>query len=313
MQTMKAVRIHSFGGPDVLKFEDLPCPEPKQDEVLVRVVAASVNPIDYKIRLGQRVKQDELPLTMGCDISGRVARCGTRVRDWKEGDAVFAMLARRSGGYAEYVTLKASEIARKPRSLDHEHAAAVPLAAITAWQGLVDYGALKRGQRVLIHGAAGGVRHFAVQIAKSIGAEVIVTGASADAGFLHAMGASQVIDYQTKHFEHEVHDVDLVFDLIGGETRERSWAVIKRGGTLVSTVGQPSKETARAHGVRAVGYVSHPNAIELADIAQLIDNGRIKPFVQSSYPLNEAAKAQDHLEHDHARGKTVLKVANDSA
>lgn len=306
---MKAVCIHSFGGPDVLMLEDVPCPEPKDDEVLVRVMAASVNPVDYKIRAGLYAKPEQLPIAIGRDVSGAIARCGTQVRNWKDGDEVFAMLSQDHGGYAEYVTVKASELARKPDSLDHEHAAAVPLAAITAWQGLVDQGGLRPEQRVLIHGAAGGVGHFAVQFAKAIGAQVFVTGLSADADFLHALGADAVIDYRAERFENIVHDIDVVLDLIGGQTQERSWPVLKRGGVLVSTLGQPSQAKAQQFGVRALGVMAHPDALELSQIAELIDHGDVRPFVQCSYPLTEAALAQSHLEHDHARGKTVLKIA----
>lgn len=305
---MKTVCIHSFGGPDVLKVEDTPIPEPQGDEVLVRIAAASVNPIDYKVRSGMMKDATPLPAQLGRDMSGRIARCGTQVHDWHEGDEVFALLPSGRGAYAEYVALKASEVTRKPTSLDHEHAAAVPLAAITAWQGLVDHGGLQAGQRVLIHGAAGGVGHFAVQFANALDAEVIVTAASADADFLHALGADRIIDYRSERFEDSVRDVDLVFDLIGGETQERSWQVLKRGGVLVSTLGQPSQQKAEQYGVRAVGYRAQPNTQELAHIAELIDRGQVRPFVQSTYLLEEVAQAQQHLERDHARGKTVLLV-----
>lgn len=310
---MKAVCIHSFGGPDVLKLEELPCPEPREDEVLVRIAAAGVNPIDYKIRTGQFAKPEQLPVMLGRDISGTIVRCGAQVRDWREGDEVFAMLPPERGGYAEYVALNQNQIVRKPDSLDHEHAAAVPLAALTAWQGLVDQGHLQPGQRVLIHGAAGGVGHFAVQFAKSIGAEVIATATRADADFLHALGADKVIDYRTERFENEVHDVDLVLDLVGGKTQERSWSVLKPGGALVSTLGPPPQEKARAQSVRGVGYIATPNVIELTQIAALIDAEQVRPFVQSSYLLSEAGQAQEHLAHEHTRGKTVLKVAYSEA
>jgi NADPH:quinone reductase-like Zn-dependent oxidoreductase len=308
VETMKAVRIHSFGGPQALNVEELPRPQPAEDELLVQVKAASINPIDYKIRSGQYAKPEQLPMTLGRDVSGKVALCGTQVRDWKPGDDVFALLPPGRGAYAEYVTIKASQSVAKPRRLDHEHAAAVPLAALTAWQGLFDHGRLKAGQRVLIHGAAGGVGHFAVQLAKNAGAEVFATASSSDAQFLRELGADRVIDYRSERFEEAVSDVDLVFDLIGGETQERSWAVLKEGGALVSTLDEPSKEKARERSARGTSYLTQPNAAELAQIARLIDEGRVRPCVEETYRLEDAAIAQNHVEHEHARGKTVLRM-----
>jgi NADPH:quinone reductase-like Zn-dependent oxidoreductase len=308
VETMKAVRIHSFGGPQALNLEELPRPQPAADELLVQVKAASINPIDYKIRSGQYAKPEQLPMTLGRDISGKVALCGTQVRDWKPGDDVFALLPPGRGAYAQYVTIKASQSVAKPRQLDHEHAAAVPLAALTAWQGLFDHGRLKTGQRVLIHGAAGGVGHFAVQLAKNAGAEVFATASSSDAQFLRELGADRVIDYRSERFEEAVSDVDLVFDLIGGETQERSWAVLKEGGALVSTLDEPSQEKARERRARGTSYLTQPNAAELAQIARLIDEGKVRPYVEETYRLEDAALAQNHVEHKHARGKTVLRV-----
>lgn len=309
MATMHAVCIHAFGGPEVLQLDEVPRPEPEQDEILVRVRAASVNPVDYKIRSGQYAKREQLPMMLGRDVSGTVERCGRQVQDWETGDEVFAMLPSNRHGYAEYVTIKSSDAVPKPPSIDHEHAAAVPLAALTAWQGLFEHGALKSGQRVLIHGAAGGVGHFAVQFAKVAGAEVIATASGADAQFLRELGADQVIDYRSERFEDRAREIDLVLDLIGGETQERSWAVLKPGGTLVSTLGQPSQEKARERGVNAKGYMAQPNAQQLSQIARLIDEGKVRPHVQATYPMREAAKAQEHLEREHAQGKTVLTAS----
>jgi NADPH:quinone reductase-like Zn-dependent oxidoreductase len=305
---MKAVRIHAFGGPEVLELEEVPIPEPAADEILVHVKAASVNPSDYKIRSGQYAKPEQLPMMLGRDIAGTIERCGTQVRDWHEGDEVFAMLPRNRHGYAEYVTLKASELVSKPAKLDYEHAAAVPLAAVTAWQGLFDHGKLKGGRRVLIHGGAGGVGHFAVQFAKWVGAEVIATASSDDADFLRGLGADRVIDYKTERFEEQVRDVDLVFDLIGGETQERSWLVLKRGGKLISTVAEPDQDKARELGAQGKFYEAHPSQHELAHIARLIEKGNVRPQVQTTYSLSDAAKAQQHIEREHAQGKTVLTI-----
>lgn len=308
MATMQAIRIHSFGGPEVLELDEVPRPEPERDEVLVRIKAASVNPVDYKIRSGGFAKPEQLPMVLGQDMSGTIARCGTQVQDWETGDDVFAMLPSSRHAYAEYVTIKASDAVPKPQTVDHEHAAAVPLAALTAWQGLFDQGDLQRGQHVLIHGGAGGVGHFAVQFAKVAGATVTATGSSADQEFLRELGADQVIDYKSERFEDHVRDVDLVFDLIGGETQDRSWAVLKPGGTLVSTLGQPPKEKAQARKANGKGYRAQPDPEQLAEIAQLIDDGKVRPYVQAVYPMRDAAAAQAHLEHEHAQGKTVLSA-----
>ncbi len=308
MATMHAVRIHSFGGPEVLQLDEVPRPEPERDEVLVRIKAASVNPIDYKIRSGAFARSEKLPMVLGQDMSGTIARCGTQVQDWETGDDVFAMLPGSRHAYAEYVTIKASDAVPKPQRVDHEHAAATPLAALTAWQGLFDQGHLQRGQHVLIHGGAGGVGHFAVQFAKMAGATVSATGSSVDREFLRELGADEFIDYTSERFEDHVRDVDLVLDLIGSETQQRSWAVLKPGGTLVSTLGQPSTDDAQAHKAIGKGYRAQPNARQLAEIAQLIDEGKVRPYVQAVYPMRDAARAQAHLEHEHAQGKTVLSA-----
>ncbi len=308
MATMQAVCIHSFGGPEVLQLEEVPRPEPERDEVLVRIKAASVNPIDYKIRSGAFAKPEQLPMVLGRDMSGTIARCGTQVQDWEAGDDVFALLPGNRHAYAEYVTIKASDAVPKPQAVDHEHAAAAPLAALTAWQGLFDQGALQRGQHVLIHGAAGGVGHFAVQFAKVAGAKVTAVGSKEDAEFLRELGADEIVDYKSERFEDRVRDVDLVLDLIGGETRDRSWAVLKSGGTLVSTLGQPSKDKAQARNATGKGYMAQPNPQQLSEIARLIDEGKVRPYVQAVYPMQKVAEAQTHLEREHARGKTVLSA-----
>lgn len=310
MAKMKAVCIHSFGGPEVLKVEDVDIPQPKDDEVLIKVHAASVNPIDYKIRAGQfpPVKQQQLPKVLGRDVSGTVERCGRVVRNFSQGDAVYAVLDGGSGGYAEYATVKADVCSRKPERLDYSAAAAVPLAGLTAWQGLFDEGNLHAGQRVLIHGGAGGVGHLAIQFAKAKGATVCTTVSTQDVEFVRSLGADEVIDYKSERFEDKLHDVDLVFDLVAGDTQERSWAVLKDGGTMISTLAKPSEIKAREHNARATSYVAHPDGGELAEIARLIDAGKVKPHVVASYPLDHAAQAQQKLEREHPHGKVVLEV-----
>ncbi len=310
MTKMKAVCIHSFGGPEVLKVEDVEIPQPKDDEVLIKVHAASINPVDYKIRAGQYppVKQQQLPKVLGRDVAGTIERCGRAVRNFKEGDAVYAMLDGGSGGYAEYVTVKADVCSRKPERLDYASAAAVPLAGLTAWQGLFDQGNLHAGQRVLIHGGAGGVGHLAIQFAKATGATVCTTVSTDDVEFARSLGADEVIDYKSERFEDKVHDVDLVFDLVAGDTQERSWDVLKDGGTMISTLAKPSEVKAREHHAKATNYVAHPDGSELSEITRLIESGKVRPYVIASYPLDHAAEAQQRLEREHPHGKVVLEV-----
>ena len=310
MTTMKAVRIRSFGGPEVLELADVQKPEPKNDEVLIKVRAASVNPVDYKIRSGSYpvVKQDQLPKVLGRDVAGEIERCGRAVRNFKDGDTVYAMLDGGPGGYAEYVTVKADLVAPKPGQLDYRAAAAVPLAGLTAWQGLFDHGQLRAGQRVLIHGGAGGVGHLAVQFAKARGATVATTVATQDVEFVKHLGADEVIDYTRERFEDKVHDVDLVLDLIAGDTQERSWAVLKDGGTMISSLARPSEAKAREHHAHAENFVAHPDRAELIEIGRLIDEGRVRPHVSAVFELKQAAEAQVQLERHHAQGKVVLLV-----
>jgi NADPH:quinone reductase-like Zn-dependent oxidoreductase len=310
MTTMKAVRIRSFGGPEVLELADIEKPEPKDGEVLIKVRAASVNPVDYKTRSGAYpvVKQSQLPRVLGRDVAGEIELCGRAVRNFREGDTVYAMLDGGPGGYAEYVTVEAGLVAPKPGQLDYRAAAAVPLAGLTAWQGLFDHGHLQAGQRVLIHGGAGGVGHLAIQFAKARGATVATTVASQDIDFVKHLGADQVIDYTRERFEDEVRDMDLVLDLIAGETQERSWTVLKEGGTMISSLAPPSETKAREHRARAAHFVAHPDRAELIEIGRLIDDGRVHPHVSAVFELKEAAEAQVQLERHHAQGKVVLQM-----
>lgn len=311
MPMMQAVAIHDFGGPERLQLETLDRPEPGPNQVLIRICAASVNPVDYKTRSGHypAVQRDKLPCILGRDVSGIVERVGEKVIKLHPGDAVFAMLDHDQGGYAEYVAIDAELCTQKPVSLNHAEAAAVPLAALTAWQGLFDHGELKPKQRVLIHGGAGGVGHFAVQLAKAKGAEVITTVSGSDIEFVKELGADVVIDYRAHAFDEEVHDVDLVYDLVAGETQQRSWSVLKPGGRIVSTLAQPSEEEARKHNARGILYMAKPDAAELSEIGRLIDEGEVHAYVAAKFPLSEAAKAQRTLEKDHIRGKVVLQIA----
>ena len=311
--SMKAVRIHAYGGPEVLRYEDAPLPLVKSDDLLIEVRAAAVNPVDWKIREGylQGVLNHQLPLTLGWDLSGEVVEVGPRAAGFKIGDEVYVRPdIERDGGYAEYIAVKASEAARKPATLDHTHAAAVPLAALTAWQVLVDAADLQAGQTVLIHAAAGGVGSLAVQLAKARGARVIATASAANAAQVTELGADRVIDYTTSRFEEVIQEVDVVFDTIGGDTQERSWRVLKPGGILVSVVSPPSKETAAERGVRRAFVFIHASGEQLAAIAQLIDQGKMKPLIHTVLPLAEIRQAHAISQGGHARGKIVLHVAD---
>jgi NADPH:quinone reductase-like Zn-dependent oxidoreductase len=303
--TMKTVRIHSFGGPDVLRFEDVPMPEPGTNEMLVRVHAAGVNPVDWKIREGL-LGQGPLPQIMGSDFSGVVEALGPDVRDYRIGEAVFGVVAEESGSYAEFATAPESRVTRKPDALDHVQAAALPIASLTAWQALFDTAQLQAGQKVVIHAAAGGVGGFAVQFARWKGAHVIGTASAQSASFVRELGADEIIDYRSTKFDEVVHDVDVVLDTIGGDTLERSWKVLKRGGILVSLVGPPSQEKAAEQGVRGVFLISKPRGDQLARIADLVVSGRVKVIVEKVLPLREARQGQELSQSGHAHGKIVL-------
>ena len=307
---MHAMRIHKFGGPEVLQDELLPVPEAEGEEILVRVEAASVNPVDYKTREGKfsKASDDSLPMTLGRDLSGVIEACGASAKDGKKGQAVFALLGYDRGAYVQHVVLKPGEWTAKPTNISHVEAASVPLAALTAWQGMIDHGRLEKGQRVLIHGGAGGVGHFAIQIAKAMGAWVATTCAGKDFDFVRSIGADQAIDYKTETFEELLSDIDLVYDLIAGETQERSFQVLKRGGALISTLQEPDKAKALAKNIRIAHYMAEPDAGELKQIAGLIEAGKIRPHIHATYDLADAAQAEQVLEHEHVRGKIVLAV-----
>ena len=313
METSKAVILKRFGGPEVLSVEAVPMPQPLDDEVLVRVAAASLNPVDYKIRQGgyPLVTADKLPLVMGRDLAGTIEICGTRAHYMlTKGDPVFAFIGQDRGAQSEYVLVKAIELVAAPKQLDMAHAAAVPLAAITAWQGLFDHGGLQAGQRVLIHGGAGGVGHMAVQLAKTKGTTVFATASGHDLDFVRGLGADIVIDYETERFEDKATDMDVVFDLIGGETQARSWAVLRDGGIMVSTLGEPDTSKAGGRNVRVgPGYHAQPNAAQLGQIAALIDAGKVKVTVSETFGIDNVRAAHERLEHGGVRGEIVLTLA----
>jgi NADPH:quinone reductase-like Zn-dependent oxidoreductase len=309
--TMKAVRMHDYGTSSVLQFEDSPKPAAGAGQVLVRVRAAGVNPVDWKVRSGmfKGGMNIAMPAIPGYDVAGTVEALGEGVKSFKVGDEVYAYMSlSRGGGYAQYAVVGEKEAAIKPVKADFEHAAAVPVAALTAWQVLFDVAKLEAGQTVLVHAGAGGVGHFAVQFAKWKGAKVIATASASNHEFLKGLGADVVIDYKTQKFEDGAKDVDVVLDAVGGETTARSAAVLKKGGILVSIVGAPDPAPFAARGAKATPWLVQPSGKQLAEIAKLIDEGKVTPHVSQTLPLADAAKAQDMSETGKTRGKIVLKV-----
>ncbi len=309
--TMKAVRMHDYGDASVLVYEDAPRPEVGDNQILVRIHAAGVNPVDWKLRSGMiKLPGAALPAIPGFDISGVVEQVGPAVTKFKAGDEVYAYLGvpRGGGAYAQYAAVPEADAALKPASLDHAHAAAVPLAALTAWQALVDKAQIKAGDTVLIHGAAGGVGHFAVQIAKARGATVIATASERNIPFVKGLGADVVVDYRVQRFEDFARDVDIVLDPIGGETQARSFGVIKPGGILVSIVQPPDAAKLEEHKIRGTVFLVAPSGAELAALTDLIEAGAVRPDVSATFPLEKAADAHRASEEGVDHGKIVLLV-----
>lgn len=309
---MKAVVAHEYGAPEVLKFEEVPRPEPKEDEALVRVIASGVNPADPLTLSGKYAREfgTHLPLIPGYDIAGLVEETGAKVANLKAGDAVYGY-PTFGGGWAEYVTVKQWEVAAKPKALNFAEAAAVPMGALTAWQALVDTAQLHPGQTILVHGGSGGVGSFAVQIAKARGARVIATASTANQDLLKQLGADVAIDYTKTRFEDVAKDVDAVLDPVGKETLARSYGVVKKGGIVMSLVARPDPVALKKRGIRGAAISVHPDAEDLAEIARLIDAGKIKPVVTEVLPLSEAIAAQRQAETHHTRGKLVLRIADE--
>lgn len=308
---MKAVRIHDYGDASKLVYEDAPRPVPEKGEMLVKVKVAGVNPVDWKIRSGMfRGGLDfKMPATLGFDIAGEVEQLGEGVKRFKKGDKVFAYLSlTRGGGYAQYAIVAENEAAAMPKTLDFVKAGATPLTALTAWQCLFDIAKLEKGQTVLVHGGAGGVGHFAVQFAKWKGAKVIATASAANIEFVKGLGADEVIDYRSVRFEEVVKDVDAVLDTVGDDTTNRSAAVLKKGGILVSIAGDPDPAKFAERGVRVANHLVEPNGKQLEKIAALLDAGTVKPHVSVELPLKDAAKAHQQSETGRSRGKIVLIV-----
>jgi NADPH:quinone reductase-like Zn-dependent oxidoreductase len=308
---MKCVCIYHYGGPEVLSFTEAPRPRCGPGELLVQVHAAGVNPVDWKIREGHLAGMlaHTFPLVLGWDVSGVVGSTGPGTTRLKIGDEVFSRPdILRDGAYAEFIVIRESEVALKPRSLDHVHAAALPLAGLAAWQSLVEAAQLAPGQRVLIHAAAGGVGSLAVQLAKARGAHVIGTASARNHDFLRDLGVDEIIDYEHMRFEDLALAMDVVLDTIGGDTQERSWKTLKRGGILVSLASPPSAETAAKLGLRQAFVFVQPQAGQLEALAKLVEAGKLKSIVGTVLPLAEATRAHALSQGGHTLGKIVLQI-----
>ena len=315
MATMKAVRIHNYGGSEELIYEEVPVPEPGPGELLVRVHAASVTPMDWKMREGYVREWVDVPMPhiLGRALAGDVVAVGPEVTGFAVGDAVCGTVNLMKGTHAEYVTVPAAEVMVKPATVDYESAAAVSFSGLAAWQALVETGGVAEGQTVLIHAAAGAVGSLAVQIAKAHGARVIGTASQTNEEFVRSLGADEVIDYTTTRFEDVVHDVDLVLDLVGGDTQDRSWPVLKPGGILVSLISltPEAQEAAAAQGARAAMVATRPDMAQLQQIADLMAVGQVKPAIGTVRPLAEVREVQELSQTGHARGQLVLRVWED--
>jgi NADPH:quinone reductase-like Zn-dependent oxidoreductase len=307
---MKAVLIYKYGGPEELIYTDAPIPTINPDEVLVKIIATSVNPVDWKVRAGHGFPRKSFPAILGWDVSGIIEKIGADVHNFKVGDAVYGRPdVMRDGCYAEYVAVSAAELSPKPKKLDDLQSASIPLAGLTAWQGLFDHGKLAAGQKILIHGAAGGVGTLAVQLAKWKGAYVVGTASANNIDFLKELGIDEVIDYKHEKFEEKLRDIDVVFDTIGGETQLKSLAVLKPGGILVSTVGIKDMDAVKAKGITGVQYMALSVPSDLQQLAELADAGILKTIITEVLPLTEIRKAHELSEQGHVRGKIVIKVA----
>jgi NADPH:quinone reductase-like Zn-dependent oxidoreductase len=311
---MKAVRIKRYGNEEVVELAEVERPQPGENQLLVKVRAAAVNPVDWKIRDGLGdIFGLKPPLILGCEVAGTVEALGsggpsrTGISDFVAGDEVYGYLSAYSGGYAEYVAAPASEFVRKPKQIDFDTAASVPVAALTAWQGIFDDGELASGQRILITGASGAVGSMAVQLAKSKGAYVIGTGSGRNEEFVRKLGADEFIDYKKAKFEDKVSGADVVFDTVGGETQERAFQTLKRGGVLVSTVNPPSAEKAKQFGVTVAMVAVMPKPDQLSEINRLLESEKLKVRVATVLSLAEVKKAHQLSASGHADGKIILR------
>ncbi|GAB6550019.1 NADP-dependent oxidoreductase [Bacillus mobilis] len=307
---MKAIVIDQFGSVEELKERQVLKPVVKDNEVLIRILATSVNPVDWKIRKGELQQQlrFSFPIILGLDVAGIIEEVGEEVECFKIGDKVYTKPENiGQGSYAEFITVKSDLVSYMPTNLSFEEAASIPLAGLTAWQSLVDYAKIKEHDRVLIHAGAGGVGSLAIQIAKSFGAFVATTASSKNEEFLKSLGADLVIDYKKDKFEELLSDFDIVLDTIGGEVQEKSFQIIKPGGVLVSIVHEPIQ---KVKGIKSGFLWLKPNGKQLEELSDLIVHGKIKPIISKVVPFNEAGVREAHIlsEGQHVRGKIVMKV-----
>ena len=310
---IRAIVIHAYGGPEVMKLENVARPQPAEDEVLIRVVAASVNPVDVAIRKGYLAELvGNFPIILGMDAAGIVEKVGNKVTKYKAGDPVFAFLTLKDeGGYAEFVTAKEDELAPKPGTISFAQAAGAGAAGATAWEALIDTANLRAGQTVLVHGGSGGVGHLAIQIAKAKGAKVLATASTANHEFLRQMGADVAIDYTRTKFEDVAKDVDVVLDTVGRDTLERSYGVVKKGGIIVSIVDEPNPQTLEAHGIRGVTLRCTPKAGVLEELSKLMEAKKLTPVISQTFPMTQVVQAHDKIATRHTRGKIVLNIGQD--
>lgn len=304
---MKAVRIYDYGHSDQLSSDDIPSPKIKDNEVLVKIHDAGVNPVDWKIREGymKDMRPVQFPLTIGQDFAGEVIEVGSKILRFKSGDRVFGFA---QGAYAEFAAIPEEKIAMMPNSADFIVGASLPTPGLTAYQIVMDVIQPKRGDRILVHGAAGAVGSFVVQIATHLGAEVIANASFKDKEYLTRIGVKQIIDYRTQRFEQLVSDLDAVVDLVGGITAERSYQIVKKGGILVSTVGAVDQAKGENFGIRAQSIIMKPEASGLEKLAKLVDEGVIKPRVDRILPLEQVREAQDLVQAGQTNGKIILEV-----
>lgn len=310
-EQMKAVRYYEYGGPEVLVTERVQIPTAGPGQVLVKVHAAGINPIDWKLRAGEMkgIIPVQFPVTVGRDLSGVVEAVGEDVESFRVGDEVYAVMPKEAfGAYAEYALLDQSHVALKPETLDFVQASTVPMSALTAWQSMVDLGGLKAGDNILVHAAAGSVGGMAVQIAKAMGAYVTGAAFEKDRAFVEGLGADRFVSYDAGPFEAVVHDQDIVLDTLAGEIQDRSWSTLKPNGILVTTLVLGDNDKPKQFGVRAANTVSGPSGAQLKQVAQLIDSGKISTHVGLVLSLDEAAKAQELTENRGVKGKIALKL-----
>ena len=302
---MRAIQIKEYGDESVLHYTKVDRPEPKSNEILVKIKAAAINPVDVKIRNGQGKDWGmQLPLILGADFAGIIEDLGEEIKSYKKGDEVYGKILL--GCYADFVIVKEDELSLKPTTLDFDHAASIPMGALTAYQAIFDTAGLISGQKILVHGASGGVGAMAVQLAKAKGAYVIGTASGSNEEFVKSLGVDEFIDYKISKFEEIVKDMDVVFDPVGGDTNKKSYQVLKKGGFLVSLVQEGDKELMTKYDVTAKVMSSHPDPLQLEEITKLAENGKLKTRVSKIFPLSDVAEAQKASQNGHVKGKIIL-------